>query len=69
MRNMITLPDGTQAWPKYPRWRYEMKGMGIPKPNRSRRARGKLRLLFNPLYAADREAKAAYHQVVETNLG
>ena len=33
------------TWPKYPRWRE----MGITKPNRSRRARGKARLRYPPV--------------------
>lgn len=51
MKRMITLPDGRLAWPKYPRWRE----MGMkPRPNRSRRHRGKMRLRYNSLYATDR---------------
>ncbi len=54
MRNKITLPDGRKVWPRYPRWRHEMQGSGIAKPNRSRRHRGKMRLRYNSLYAMDR---------------
>ncbi len=50
MRRMITLPDGRKVWPRYPRWKHELQAEGIAKPNRSRRARGKMRLKTNPLY-------------------
>lgn len=37
---------------KYPRWRE----MGIPKPNRSRRARGKQRLKYHHWYRPKKDA-------------
>jgi hypothetical protein len=50
MRNVVTLPDGREVWPKYPLWRK----FGLKKrPNRSRRHRGKMRLRYNSLYATD----------------
>ena len=51
MKRTITLSDGRQVWPKYPRWRE----MGLKtRPNRSRRHRGKMRLRYNLLYETDR---------------
>lgn len=57
MKNMITLTDGTKVWPRYPRRRHDWKEMAwqLKTPNRSKRARGKARLMYNSLYHEDRE--------------
>jgi hypothetical protein len=56
MKRFELLPDGTKVWPKYPQWK---NTPGMPKPNRSRLNRGKMRLKYNSLYASDRAKRDA----------
>jgi len=49
---MVTLPDGRKVWPRYPRWK---RDFGLKqRPNRSKLARGKMRMRYNSLYRVQR---------------
>lgn len=54
MRHTITLADGREVWPKYPQRKHGWLQFFKIAKAKVNRARGKMRLRYNPLHATDR---------------